>query len=202
MTAPVQEVQARKPFAQGSIIWEKKGPLPVWAWAALLLGLVLVVMVWRRNKSTNAQSEAAAGAPTPTDSGLTNVGQTPIFILPQGTNGSSGPQAPATFPHAPPGGGRHHPPSQAPSAPPPTQNTPPEPTSADVPVGANLYDWAWSVHPLPPEQGGEGASLNWLRGLNGGASALDKLLGTDWQARPGTTTKQPVTTKKATVRLV
>lgn len=98
------------PFAGGSIIWEKKGPLPVWAWALLLLGLVLAVTMWRRNSAGSPDVEAPASVPD-------NQNQRPIFILPPTTTPAVNVNVPATVPAAPPGGGSSPPLNQPPSGP-------------------------------------------------------------------------------------
>ncbi len=102
----------------GSVLWEKKGPLPVWAWALLVLGLVLVATIWRRNR---AAPEPVTDASTTTDTGLSNLSAGPIFIVPGATTPGPAPVAPrpgpwaahrgpVTVPGAPPGAGRPGPP--------------------------------------------------------------------------------------------
>ena len=101
MAAPTQAAPpAKGPFLKNSIIWEKKGPLPVWAWALIVLGLVLAVTMWRKNK--------AASDTTTTDVGNVPANQAapPIFIMPQGP----APNVTVTVPAAPPGAGRPGPP--------------------------------------------------------------------------------------------
>lgn len=57
--APVKT--GSRPFAQNSIIWERKGPLPVWAWALLVLAGALVIAWWRRNRSAGKAAQVATG---------------------------------------------------------------------------------------------------------------------------------------------
>jgi len=158
-TAPPARTSA--PFAKGSIIWEKKGPLPVWAWAGLLLGLVLIVVMWRRNKT---QAEANTAATGGADYGILpgTQGAPAIFVVPQvgGTTIPSdhqprtpsprdmprrrrhpGPVPPdTTTPPAPPGGGRQDPPGT-----PPPPSLPQIPASLTAPANTNLYNWSQQV---------------------------------------------------------
>lgn len=69
-------------------------------------------------------------------------------------------------------------------------------TSASIAAGTNEYDWA-DQNLKGYKTAGE--ALVALRNLNGGQAGLDSLLGTSWTGSGGT--KQPVTTKAATVRL-
>lgn len=152
MTAPVKT--SAPPFAKGSIIWEKKGPLPVWAWAGLVLGLVLIVVMWRRNKTQGEANYAATGG---MDYGplAGTQGAPAIFVVPQvgGTvipNGDKKKPSPRdmprrrtpdqTTPPAPPGGGRQDPPGTP--APP---GLPQIPASLTVPANENLYAWSQNV---------------------------------------------------------
>lgn len=117
MTAPAQTSTSTGPFMKGSIIWQKKGPLPVWAWALILLGVVLAVSLWRSNRAGGEANEAATGY---TDELPGDQTAPPVFIVPQAAT----PQVivnnvPATVPTAPPGGGREAPPGTPKPAPPP-----------------------------------------------------------------------------------
>lgn len=120
MAAPATTSTSSAPFLKGSIIWEKRGPLPVWAWALIVLGLVLAITMWRRNR--------AAADPTPQEVGTDypdNLDNRPIFVVPQGANPIVNVdvpitnELPATVPNAPPGGGRPNPPAKAPKQPAP-----------------------------------------------------------------------------------
>jgi len=101
MAVAQQAPASNAPFLKGSIIWEKKGPLPVWAWALLVLGLVLAVTMWRRNSASATATEATTGGDVPP-----NQAAPPVFIVPQGPP----PNVTITVPGAPPGAGRPHPP--------------------------------------------------------------------------------------------
>lgn len=107
----VGEAQQTGPFLKGSIIWQKKGPLPVWAWAAIGLGVVLAVSMWRRNKAEATSTEVATGDPG-TLPGNQSAG--PIFVVP----GAATPAVNVTVPTAPPGAGRPRPPGVTPYVPP------------------------------------------------------------------------------------
>jgi hypothetical protein len=106
---PQLEKTKSAPFAKGSIIWEKKGPLPVWAWALILLGLVLAVAMWRRNKNDAAATETTTGDSAPLPG---NQSAGPIFIVPSAATPAV--NITNTVPHAPPGAGRPTPPSNPP----------------------------------------------------------------------------------------
>jgi len=182
MTAPVKTSSA--PFAKGSIIWQKKGPLPVWAWAGLVLGLVLVVTMWRRNKSQGEANYAATGG---MDYGPLEgtQGAPAIFVVPQvgGTvlpNGGGKKWTPKnmpprrppdqTNPPAPPGGGRQDPPGV------PAPSLPQIPATLTVPANENLYNWSQNVEgqytgytgPIFDTIRGQG-SLKWMPAGWGGA---------------------------------
>lgn len=106
------------PFAQGSIIWQRKGPLPVWAWALIVLGLVLAVTMWRRNKAAGEADEARTGHLDELPGDQTSG---PIFIVPQAPTPPVTVNTPVTVtvPPAPPGGGAP-PPTVPPKVPTPT----------------------------------------------------------------------------------
>lgn len=131
-------VPADPPFAKGSIIWQRKAGLPVWAWALIGLGLALAVTVWRRN-----QTGQTGQAPDVYDAGIGTLQPNPIFILPpgqQGPPGPPGPPGPGTVPGAPPAGGRRRPPRQNPGSP-----FPPPPNEVTVTKGANSDAWINSM---------------------------------------------------------
>lgn len=166
MAAPSRPVQrAEPPFAKGSIIWEKKGPLPVWAWALLVLGLLLAWTIWRRNRAeSNATAEVTG------DSNTLPGDQTPpiIFNVPQAATPAVNVTVPVTVPTAPPAGG-----SPPPSTPPPTPNNPaPAPPGGFVavtkypdstrPKESTLWDIAGSWLP----QGAGSWQLIWNHPLN------------------------------------
>lgn len=90
-------VPANPPFAKGSIIWERRAGLPVWAWAALVIVGFLIFWTWRRNR----QPATAPRADTVASSATTDLASKNIFILP-------GPGV-YTGPGCPPGGGRDEP---------------------------------------------------------------------------------------------
>lgn len=166
--------QTDGPFLKNSIIWQRKGPLPVWGWMLAALALLFVVMWWRRNRAASAATTAATGY---TDELPGDQTAPPIFIVPQGMPGQPGPPGPAgptgppgTVPDAPPGGGAN-PPLQIPK-------------SVSVPLGGDAYAWVSSLADKYPSLGltfvkvfgnerGEGA-------LNPGAR---KYL--EWKAGPG-----------------
>lgn len=147
--------QQSQPFAKGSIIWEKKGPLPVWAWALLGLLAVLVFTVWRRNRSGAQATEAATGYSA--DTGLpAGTNMTPIFIVPQAPTpavtftpnnmprrgrpsgaggGGGGTGGGGTVPTAPPAAGRDMWPEQGPDL-------------YDLPAGANMYEFVDKIRTL------------------------------------------------------
>ena len=116
MTQPTKPTKASSsaPFAKGSIIWEKKGPLPVWAWALIVLLIVLVFAWWRRNraaaKAAEGQPDTYTSAPLPGDQSAPNVINVGPINLPKIP--PSGP----TRPETPPGGGRPQPPGTPPIA--------------------------------------------------------------------------------------
>jgi hypothetical protein len=117
MAAPVEERQSR-PFLKDSIIWERKGPLPVWAWALMLLLVVLVYSWWRRNRAAATATEQTTGYVDELPGGQTAP---PIFIVPPANPPPVNVTTPVTVtvPPAPPGGGAPPPPM-----PPPTPNNP------------------------------------------------------------------------------
>lgn len=105
------------PFAKGSIIWQKRGPLPIWAWTLIVLLVLLVVVWWRRNR-------AAAGVEPadPVESYEQLPGdQTapPVFVVPSAPNPIITTPINVTVPPAPPGGGRPMPPPRPPGMPAP-----------------------------------------------------------------------------------
>lgn len=120
-TRPTTTIPANPPFARGSLIWQKRGPLPVWAWMLIgLLGL-LVFTWWRRNRTAAASGKGEI----PVVPGSQQ--QTPVFIV-QPT--------PATPPHCPPGGGRPAPPAANPGSP-----FPPPPETVSTVGGQTSDPW-------------------------------------------------------------
>lgn len=113
--------QGKAPFMQGSVIWQKKGPLPVWAWALIGLALIFIVTWWRRNRATGAATESVTGE------GQGMMSAPPVFIVPQAATPAVNVQLPATVPTAPAGGGAN-PPLTTPS-------------TASVPLEYNIYTW-------------------------------------------------------------
>lgn len=100
MTQPTAAtVPANPPFARGSLIWERKGPLPVWGWAALVLVLLLGVTYWRRRSSaTSSASSSTASSSAGTGDGHGHYyGGSPWS--------PTGGGAPATVPSSPAAGG-------------------------------------------------------------------------------------------------
>ncbi len=131
MTMATETATKSPPFAKGSIIWEKKGPLPVWAWALILLGLVLAVVMWRKNKNAADATEVATGDPSALPG---NQSAGPIFIVPQAAT----PAVNVTVPTAPPGAGRPWPPR----ATPPIPSAPAQlPAFTNVKAGMVVDDW-------------------------------------------------------------
>lgn len=112
---PGKTTTVTPPFAKGSIIWEKKGPLPVWGWALIGLALVLLVVWWRRDKAEATANQVATNY---TDELPGDQSAPAIFILPpEAARRSPTPndmprwrRPPATVPEAPPGSGRDVPP--------------------------------------------------------------------------------------------
>jgi hypothetical protein len=129
------------PFAKGSIIWERKGPLPVWAWALIGLLVVLVFTWWRRNRAS--ANEAATGGAV--DQALPgDQGAPPVFIMPPSVSPivNVSPVVkvktppPTTVPPAPPAAGREDPPGV------PAMNPDKAKTHTQGHAGENVYDWA------------------------------------------------------------
>jgi len=125
MPAPASTtIPANPPFMKGSVIWQRKAGLPVWAWLMIGLAVAFAAMWWRRNKQSAA--EATTATPDP------NQQQTPVFIVPQ----APVPSVINTVPGAPPGSGRTSPPSKAPGA-----GFPPTPREITVQAGTSSDDW-------------------------------------------------------------
>jgi hypothetical protein len=119
----------KAPFLPKSMLWQKKGPLPVWAWILIGLTLLFVVTWWRRNQAASQENtEAATGYYNHQLPG--NQGAPPIFVVPQAPVSPVTilpPPPPATVPAAPPAGGSN-PPLQLPEF-------------MQVPTEQNLYTW-------------------------------------------------------------
>lgn len=122
-----------RPFLKKSIIWERKGPLPVWGWMAVVLALVLIFVWWRRNSAAGTATEAATGYRDELPGDQTAP---PIFIIPPGPQGPpgspgpagpTGPAGPVTVAPAPPAGG----------APPPLTI----PSTVPAEPNVDLYEW-------------------------------------------------------------
>jgi hypothetical protein len=111
-------IPARPPFAAQSIIWEKRGPLPVWAWLIIGLAGLFAALWWRRNKA--AAAEANTGY---TGTAAINQQQTIPPII-------------NTWPSVPPGGGRNNPPTTNPGSP-----FPPAPAKVTVQGGTSSDAW-------------------------------------------------------------
>jgi len=123
--ATVEQAPTREPFLRGSIIWQKRGPLPVWAWALLALLLLLVVVWWRRNRAASDATTAATGdQPLPGDQTAP-----PVFIVPPAGAPAVNVTVPVTVPPAPPGAG-----SPPPVTPPVTPGPVPSPPGSYVRV--------------------------------------------------------------------
>jgi len=142
MATPVTQTASNQPFLKGSIIWEKKGPLPVWAWALLALGLVLVVVWWRRNRSAASEANEAA---TGTDELPGDQGAPPVFIIPPGPIGPPGPPGPPGVPGAPP----YTRPDPSKPRPNPTPTVPPAPPGGGRPAPPKVP----TPKPAPPKGG-------------------------------------------------
>lgn len=101
---PAVQQAPSAPFMQGSILWERKGPLPVWGWLAVGLMIVLAVTMWRRNKAADTATQSATGGyyrdELPGDQSAP-----PIFIVPQAPVPAINVNPTVTVPTAPPGGG-------------------------------------------------------------------------------------------------
>lgn len=105
-SAPAQ----RAPFAQGSIIWRKVGPLPAWAWALIVVGLIIAWQAWR---ARNAATEQASGGAVDPEQLPGDQTAPPVFIVPQAPTPPVIVNPVITVPTAPPGGGAN-PPTQPP----------------------------------------------------------------------------------------
>jgi hypothetical protein len=169
--APPKAKQGKAPFMAGSMIWQKKGPLPVWAWIVIGLSLLFVVTWWRRNKAAATESnEAVTGIYRDELPGNQGV---PVFVVPQAPAAPvtilpppPPPTPPVTVPEAPPGGG----------APPPMQL----PEFMQVPTEQNLYTWF----------SGQGTNFAAVDAWNPGWRDRDKSLW--WKANPdGSNNKIP-----------
>lgn len=126
MAAPVQPA-AKPAGGKRSILFEKKGPLPVWAWALILLGVLLAWSVWRRNKTDKAATATTTGDGTPLPGDQTAP---PVFIVPPATPPPVNVTVPiTTVPTAPPGAG-----SPPPVTPPSTPGPKPAPPGLYVTV--------------------------------------------------------------------
>lgn len=126
---------AKAPFLPGSILWQRKGPLPVWAWALVGLALVFVIMWWRRNRAEPQGGQGYYRDELPGDQGAPPIFVMPPSIPPNVTVPITV-QPPATVPPAPPGGG----------AGPPTVL----PSTAVAPAGKNLYEWIDELNTANP----------------------------------------------------
>ena len=173
MTAPV----ARRPFMQDSIIWERKGPLPVWGWAAAVLLLALGYAWFRRGKADKAAASSATGGlkdELPGDQTAPT-----IFLLPVNSPGQVG--SPNSMPkhrprHVPPG--TTPPPATVPEAPPAAGSPPPVATPAaqkpwipdtvDVPANTNLYNFSQEL-----ENTYQGWQAEWTKGIFERIRSLD-----------------------------
>lgn len=127
------------PFARGSMIWRKAGPLPMWAWGLILLGVALAWSLWRRNRAAGEASTAAAGEELPGDQTAP-----PVFVVPQApVSPVVVTPPPATVPPAPPGGGRELPP--APPKPPGGPKPPPGRWVTVVAYSSKSPSWASTI---------------------------------------------------------
>lgn len=124
-----------KPFAKGSIIWEKKGPLPVWAWALIVLGVLLAWSLWRKNKTASTANATVTGdgSPLPGDQTAPSIfivppaSPPPVNVTVPVTTVPAGPPVGDTTTTAPPAGG---------AAPP---SGPPAGTGSPVPSPPGVY---------------------------------------------------------------
>jgi hypothetical protein len=158
MAAEVAAPAESQPFLRGSIIWQKKGGLPVWAWGGLVLLVALVFVWWRgRGDQTQAQADQAA---TGYDNLPGDQSAPPVFVVPQAPNPIITTPITVTVPAAPPGGGRDGPPQVPPGQPPP-QPTPSPPggyvsvtkyPDNTAPKEATLWDIAHSWLPAGAAQ--------------------------------------------------
>lgn len=177
-----------RPFAPNSIIWEKKGPLPVWAWALLVLLLALGWSVWRRNRTEGEAANVVTGSDEPLPGDQSGP---PVFIVPPATPPAINvpitvQPAPVTVPAAPPGGGSA-PPSTGPITKPPTPKPAPPKggyvtttTYPDrtAPKESTLWDIAYTWLPQGASQWG----MIWNHPLN---KDLKKKRGAPEKIRPG-----------------
>lgn len=182
MAAPAVPRRARSgaktpPFAKGSVIWQQKGPLPVWAWALVVLLAVLVFTWWRRNRATATATEATTGytsqlpgdqsappvfivpvsPPPPVNVAPADVTVNPTINVPPPIVTPSVVPPPATVPTAPPAGGSP-PPVAPPGGAPPTPSPPggyvtvTKWPDSSVPRESTLWDIAGSWLPAGAAQ--------------------------------------------------
>jgi hypothetical protein len=180
---------ADAPFLKQSIIWQRKGPLPVWAWLIVGLAVVFVVVWWRRNRAQATADETATGY---VDELPGDQSAPTIFVVPSAatpavnvTNPITVVPHPATVPTAPPGGG-----SPPPTAPPVTPKPTPKPpgtyktvvtyTSKNPPP----YSTIWGMWNYWRTRGGTAANWQavWSHPLN---AALRKSRGAADRIRAG-----------------
>ncbi len=112
-------IPASPPFAPQSVIWQKRGPLPVWAWMLIGVAVLFMLTWWRRNRTAAASATSDAySSPT-----IQQQGYPAVFVLPPLND---------TGRHRPPGGGREQPPTGNPGS-----QFPPPPNEITVTGGAN-----------------------------------------------------------------
>lgn len=103
MTQPQQQPPraSKPPFAAGSIIWRRVGPLPVWAWSLIGIGLAVIALQWRRNR---AEAEVQPSDQHPYVWAIPPA-MPPRVTLPIEVVVPQPPQLPTTPPATPPAGG-------------------------------------------------------------------------------------------------
>lgn len=153
-----------RPFMKNSLIWQKKGPLPVWAWMLVVLALLLAVTWWRRNRDASAATTSTSGF---TDALPGDQTAPPVFIIPPGQAGPPGP------PGTPGPAGPQGPPGTVPTAPPAGGSNPPLAVPKEVSVpgpNVSIYKWLSDLN----AQYGLSLDLNKLMGKDAaGAGSLN-----------------------------
>lgn len=161
-----------RPFAKGSIIWEKRAGLPIWQWAAVLLLVLLLVLWWRYRRSgtsgqtgdtisdANGYSWPLPGDQTPPPVFIVPSAATPAVNVTNTTPPATVTVVPATVPTAPPAAGA--PPPVAPPggstptpAPPGGYVTTTKYPDSSVPRESTLWDIAGSWLPAGPSNWGQ-----------------------------------------------
>jgi len=186
------------PFMKQSVIWQRKGPLPVWAWLIVGLAVVFVVVWWRRNRAAAESTEAATGYE---DELPGDQSAPPIFIVPSAATPAVNVNNPitvvpgpvVTVPTAPPAGGSPPPVTPPKPAPTPVPKPPPGKKVSVVKFTTRNPPWnstLWGIWNYARSRGGTAPNWQavWNHPLN---AALRKLRGSATRIRPGDTVFVP-----------